>query len=812
MAKRVDIFRGLASNSVSISLHIEGLSNVLKQLAHRFSHLRVLEITGKTGIAPAGPSVLSRIAGDIASYTIAYPNDEIMRQTQHDPLPGLMSLVLDVEREITSPTLQEDLYDIMIVSDPFQAGHLETLDVALHNMRRLIRAGGFLILLDAIDNDSPRAGLISALSFSARLDLDQDTPDRPFLHDPREGLEYRLHRAGFSAIDQIFHPQRSSLVLPLSISITQAVDEQLTFLREPSASNAGSLGLDTLTIVCADHEKCHRLHGMVRQHFKHVQFFNMLQDFTRADFPVGGTVVHMADEEALSRVFEPLTPATVDLFRQMFKRSSVILWSTSGTHSSKPYATLFKGLQRVVSLELSDVNIQTIDFASDAEVDVHLVARKLLQLAASCTWQKDEQLKNKLWCNEPELKVRDRQVLIPRLRQSAERNRRYNSTQRYLTEEIDVENVQLSVGPMHHHHHFTEAHNGHFAFSVAQQCGGLSEVSGIEHNVRLTHSYLKPISITKDDVCFLSLAKLTDDSSRIFVLTDSLASQVDVLPSWTLPAPSSLPDALAGIACLHAELLARIIVEKESRGGSLGVLNPWSLLGRALVRLAATERMGHAPILITTSPNNSPTPPWVHIHPNETERSIKLYLPTDLSTFVDMSDGESRASASLERCLPSTCRRVKRSHLMHDYAQMDSNPAGVRRIGDYFQAAWLGSQSLSKSLSKDPVPFQKPLGLNDLRAVAGRGLSSSVYQTLFTWGGSTKLAVPVRPASELVSFPGDKTYWLVGLTGGLGLSLCEWMAVRGARFFVLSSRNPRMDQLWIRNMSQRGCTVMIAAK
>lgn len=810
MNRQAAALQEFASQSPSTAVYLDGLGNILQHLTHRFSNAHILEIGDNSGSDPAATSMLCRITGQNAAYTIACPDHDALRELQTRCISGLVPIVLDIEEPVTGSTRPGDTYDIIIVPNPLQLARMESPYVAFENMRKLMRPGGFLIMLNIGGNDSPRAALISAMTSLGGLESDRHTSTEPYFTESANYSEHHIVKAGFSATSRIIHPNQSRIVVPMYLSICQALNERVAFFREPLSPNTGFFKLDTLTIVCANHERRQCLGRMVQKNFRRIQFLDTLSDFARVEVPIGGTVVHITDEEALSRVFKHLTPTSVHSFRNMFKRSRIILWATSGTDSARPYASIFKGLHRVISLELSDVNIQTIDFSSETEIDVRLVATKLLQLAASCSWHNDEQLKDILWCREPEIKVQGGQILIPRLRQSPERNRRYNSAQRYITEDINTR-ICLSIEPTHHDLRAPGSHNAYPSFVVRQRRGVPRALSESEHEVRLTHSFLKPISVTENDAAFLSLGQQAGKPDRVFVLTDSLESQVDALPSWTLPAPSFLPDALKRLSCLYAELLALVMMEKASRGRNLAVLNPWTLLGRALVRLAA-ENVRDVPILISTSSINSSGLPWAHLHPLANDRSIRVRLPNNLATFFDMNDGIGRASASLARCLPSTCRRVMRSHIIHEYAQLDSSPAGIRRIGDYFQAAWCGSQSLAKSLSLDPVPIPGALELNDLSTATWNESSTPVYQTVVAWANSNTVAVPVHPASELVSFPSDKTYWLVGLTGGLGLSLCEWMADRGARYFVLSSRDPRTDQSWIMTMSSRGCTVRIFAK
>ncbi|KAH8701329.1 hypothetical protein GQ44DRAFT_785142 [Phaeosphaeriaceae sp. PMI808] len=60
-------------------------------------------------------------------------------------------------------------------------------------------------------------------------------------------------------------------------------------------------------------------------------------------------------------------------------------------------------------------------------------------------------------------------------------------------------------------------------------------------------------------------------------------------------------------------------------------------------------------------------------------------------------------------------------------------------------------------------------------------------------------------------FHSDKTYWLVGLTGDLGLSLCAYMHEKGAKHIVISSRNPKVDGNWLAEIKSRGANLKIVS-
>ena len=81
----------------------------------------------------------------------------------------------------------------------------------------------------------------------------------------------------------------------------------------------------------------------------------------------------------------------------------------------------------------------------------------------------------------------------------------------------------------------------------------------------------------------------------------------------------------------------------------------------------------------------------------------------------------------------------------------------------------------------------------------------------FTWSASPSIPVQIEPVDSKALFSPDKTYWLVGLTGGLGLSLCKWMIDHGARNVVISSRNPKVEKSWEEHIKTQGAKVKIYA-
>lgn len=77
------------------------------------------------------------------------------------------------------------------------------------------------------------------------------------------------------------------------------------------------------------------------------------------------------------------------------------------------------------------------------------------------------------------------------------------------------------------------------------------------------------------------------------------------------------------------------------------------------------------------------------------------------------------------------------------------------------------------------------------------------------WTTASKVAVEVCPLDAQRLFSHDKTYVLFGLSGQIGQSLCDWMVANGAGCVCLTSRNPKVDQKWLRSFKDKNVTVKV---
>jgi hypothetical protein len=136
-------------------------------------------------------------------------------------------------------------------------------------------------------------------------------------------------------------------------------------------------------------------------------------------------------------------------------------------------------------------------------------------------------------------------------------------------------------------------------------------------------------------------------------------------------------------------------------------------------------------------------------------------------------------------------------------------PDRIRQVSDHLISAWMACETLELSPLPPPtVPHIPHITLSDISSTCVPPKDS---HAILSWkiDDPRTIQVQVQPASKQVGFSMDKTYWLVGLKGSLGLCLCEWMAERGAKHLAITSRNPAVDSTWVQAMASLGCTVRL---
>ena len=125
-------------------------------------------------------------------------------------------------------------------------------------------------------------------------------------------------------------------------------------------------------------------------------------------------------------------------------------------------------------------------------------------------------------------------------------------------------------------------------------------------------------------------------------------------------------------------------------------------------------------------------------------------------------------------------------------------PGVLDRVSRYL----LESSTTSEAASFDEIPIAQVAGGQILLHQKGK-------VAVLNWSAGPAVPLRTYPAEDIVRFRSDKTYLLIGLAGQLGISMCDWMAQRGARHIVITSRNPKVNKAWLDNIQADGVQIRV---
>ncbi|KAG4218178.1 Polyketide synthase-nonribosomal peptide synthetase, partial [Phytophthora cactorum] len=135
------------------------LASMAKLITHRNPHMNVLEIGAGTG--GATKSFLKELGDSFSTYTFTDISSGFFAKAEQvfASYNSKMNFkVLDIEKDIQDQGFSDGSFDLIIASLVLHA----TRDLAdtLRNVRRLLKPGGYLLLLEITENEQMRFGLI----------------------------------------------------------------------------------------------------------------------------------------------------------------------------------------------------------------------------------------------------------------------------------------------------------------------------------------------------------------------------------------------------------------------------------------------------------------------------------------------------------------------------------------------------------------------------------------------------------------------------------------------------------------------------
>ncbi|KAL3294775.1 putative polyketide synthase [Colletotrichum asianum] len=757
------------------------LSGIVKQLTDRRPHLNLLEIGAGTG--GATKNILRTIGHSFGSYTftdISSSFFENAAEAFEEWGNQMIFKVCDAENDPVQQGFVEGSYDVVIAYLVVHA--TAKLDETMRNLRKLLKPGGFLLIGEGSNEGPMQAGasfIFGPLSGWWR-GVDEGRTLTPFINIPE--WSDILKRTGFSGIDTMSPPLLLDTFGTI-LFVSQAVDDRVDLIRQPLSSAQDLLQEKQLILIGGQIGPVVRvsqeINNLLAPLFGNVRHFKALEDLDDSILEPNALILSLTELDF--PVFKDISPTRWTAFRRLFEGEKTMLWITSGRLDHEPYTNMTVGFGRSAVHEEEDLRLQFLDIPDASKADPQAIAENLVRLAAKHLESGDV-----LHTMEPEIIMDgEGRQLVPRLRPIHDANDRLNSVQRPILHQVDVDNSPVEL----------KWENEYFVRQLSRfETVFVSSQSGLIE-LKTTRAILSAVR-TPIGHLFLAIG-LDEDGTRYLTLVPSLTSVMQVAREAVVlyKFPGLTDEAVLTLAAAH--LVSRAIIDPLFYGQKALTHNPSAALAKAISNQAS--QTGVEVIFTTDADDIVPIPSsWIRLPRYVGRSEIGRLIPSDIACFSALSHHESENERTIASVLSPHCRKESRKTIFSPNA-IDSSrhpPAVLQQL-------------LQKAIGY--VQSQQYDHIDDLINLDSltNGEAPENPLSIIDWPASTSVPARVTRFDVKPLFKGDRTYWICGLSGALGISLCDWMIDRGLKYLVLTSRNPRIEPAWIEDHARNGVTVKI---
>lgn len=784
------------------------VGELLGQLAHRYPHMNILEIGAGTG--GTTKTALNCLGSNFTSYTYTDISPGFFEKAASafsGQAHKMIFKTLDIARDPVKQGFQEHSFDVILAANVLHAtSHLEA---TIANCRKLLRPGGRMILLEITSEALWIQAIFSALP-GWWLGQAEGRIDHPTVSiDEWDGL---LRRQGFSGVDVQCRDLEEEDLYTFSVFTTQAVDDKVLALRNPLRLESGnSFARKIEHLIIIGHDSSTTELDLLTSHIEKllVPFVNVLtvarglQDpVLLRNLPLGSVILSLVDIHEAS--FHQMDSVKFQALKSVFNNSKTILWTTRGCCADDPFANIMVGLGRSVMQELTHLNLQFVDLDTvTTDNSAILLSNMLLRMLHG----EDPSFKDIVWSSETETRIQDSHTYIPRIVPEEASNQRINSGRRTIQKVVDLS--QDSIRPLTLR---MDSHSGQFCIEQTSNAvkGCATELSEVIQ-VRVHTCSLYPLVTKEGRYCFICTGKTVESQEAVIALTPTNSSSLWLSSDNLITLGHGQGTTSRQQQLLRAALI-RVICEGLVKdlaniGGTI-----WLHTADSFVAAIVSEvTIAYGLDLFWTNcssvrvNNSADLSPWV-IHSLVADRDLRAQLPNHIRCLLTLGEepvaGFHQRLASCLDNVTKVCHLTNQTSLHGRLAVALSVEELCNSLKDATKSlvteSSLGSGKYSAAIPIDKFPTNR---------------ASSPYQfeplDLVDWECAEHVVAVVKPLDISTMFSNDKTYFLVGLTGELGLGLCNWMIDNGARYLALSSRKPNIDFSILDGWKKKGANVQV---
>lgn len=340
--------------------------------------------------------------------------------------------LLNCEKDPLEQGYEAHSFDVIIASNVLHA--TEFLERTMSNVRKLLKPGGYLCLLECTGH-LERTGFLMAGLPGWWLGGADGRPYRPTI-SPDE-WDVMLRKTGFSGVDSIINDFKDKSLYTVSVIVTQAVNEDVLSLRQPLQSRPAKSQSDLIVIGGAT-PSTKAVITSLRQKIpswsaRKAAFFVSWEDTAELTIPFGTTVLSIADLD--EPVFKSMNAKRLKGIQTVINSAASVLWVTTGCKADEPYSNMAIGMRRSIVSEMPHLHLQFLDVDSTEGVDT-IIGETLVRLELAVASESHNG--DSLWSIEPEMIYENGQLYLLRVKPIKHLNDQLNSTRRVITKEIPL--------------------------------------------------------------------------------------------------------------------------------------------------------------------------------------------------------------------------------------------------------------------------------------------------------------------------------------------------------------------------------------
>ncbi|KAM0342042.1 hypothetical protein ACHAPU_009770 [Fusarium lateritium] len=750
------------------------VGDVMKQLTFKYPRAKILEIGAGTG--GTSWSILNTIKDAYDSYTYTdissgfFPN---AAEKFSDFAHKMVFKVLNVEDEPADQGFEEGSYDIIVAALVLHATH--DLKRTLSNTRKLLKPGGYLVLLELTGITSVRATFIMGGLEGWWLGGDDGRRLTPLV----TAVEWDsvLQETGFSGAETVVYDLPDESKHCTSLIVSQVIDDDFLRLREPLSYKSdfqppsepvliiGGRKLWTNKVIS---EMKKLLPRSWQRQLQVVESIDKV-DLSKLSPRMDTIVLQDADESVFATT---MTQHRLHNLQSLLINSKNMLWVTTAGKSHAPRASLIQGITRVVPAELPHLNAQLLGLSTEQSPSAaagHTVEAflRIVQIEQASTSREI------LWAQEPELEISaDGQASIPRVIPDVGLNDMYNASKRSISKTVDARDMTVEAVVV----------DGKVALQSVDAVTDTAECVQID-----VHSTFH-LPGFDDGSLYLALGKTGSDWVMALSPNNSSVLVLDTKDVTIVTTEYGTRESLSSLA---SNILVRSVAALAATGKSVLFYEADEAFALAAAsELSKKNIKAHFATTRTSAPSG-----WIHLHSLSSQRSLERRIPRDVGVIVECSYGLSDPATTLIASAPKNCQGYRLGAGLVSSAIRNSGISGGRFIEESIDGA--------HSTSTDT----EVISASDLAGVSATALLSKHFVT--DWTNRDAMTLTIKPLEPHTLFNPDRTYFMAGMAGGLGLSICEWMIRNGAKNMVITSRNPKLQDATLQEARRVGATIKV---